>query len=397
MDTAIVACGAVTALGWGIKPLEEAIRTNSSGLRPNAVNCWKACPPIIAGWVPEEVFAQLRSNDPEHAEARAFSLAYAALKQLDKSLNGLSRSVPPSRRGFVLSTTKADIEVLENAVDRKLVVSKHARHLFPAFLAKDLAEACGVGGAVRCISSACVSGLLAIKSGSALIRRGLADLVLVAGVDLISKFVITGFTSLASMDPTGCRPFDKSRQGLSLGEGAGAMLLVRQDLAPFPAPLVIGSGSSNDANHLTGPSRDGGGLALAIRRALTMANMSPKNIDYINAHGTGTLFNDAMEAAALRTVFGDRVPPVSASKGVFGHTLGAAGVLETILCVIAMRIGVLPGTPRLQNRDPIMPESILNDPRSTAGLHRILKINSGFGGTNAALVLQSLSTVAGKP
>jgi 3-oxoacyl-(acyl-carrier-protein) synthase len=163
---------------------------------------------------------------------------------------------------------------------------------------------------------------------------------------------------------------------------------VKRELLASPAILISGAGTSNDANHLTGPSRDGSGLALAIHRALTKAQIAPDKIDYVNAHGTGTPYNDAMESLALRSVFGDRVPPLSSSKGIFGHTLGTAGILETALCVAAMQNNLLPGTPRLRERDPVAPDSLLVEPRAAANLNYILKINCGFGGTNAALVLQ---------
>jgi 3-oxoacyl-[acyl-carrier-protein] synthase II len=206
-------------------------------------------------------------------------------------------------------------------------------------------------------------------------------------VDLVTDFVMSGFTALKSLDPEGCRPFDRARAGLSLGEGAGAILLARAARAPAAALAIAGWGSSNDANHLTGPSRDGSGLALAVRRALASAAVGPASIDYVNAHGTGTQYNDAMEALALESVFGEAIPPFSSSKGLLGHTLGAAGVLETLVCVIASARAFLPGTPRLRERDPAVPAAVLAGPRPGVFPRRMLKINAGFGGTNAALVL----------
>jgi 3-oxoacyl-(acyl-carrier-protein) synthase len=123
-------------------------------------------------------------------------------------------------------------------------------------------------------------------------------------------------------------------------------------------------------------------------RALSKSGVSAHAIDYVNAHGTGTPYNDAMESLAFRSVFGDRVPPFSSAKGMLGHTLGAAGVLETIVCVLAMHHRLLPGTPRLREPDPATPASVLREPRAAASLQRVLKINCGFGGTNAALVLE---------
>jgi 3-oxoacyl-[acyl-carrier-protein] synthase II len=140
---------------------------------------------------------------------------------------------------------------------------------------------------------------------------------------------------------------------------------------------------------MTGPSRDGSGLAQAIRSALASARLQAREIDYVNAHGTGTPYNDAMESAALRTIFGDACPPVSGLKGMLGHTLGAAGVIETIASVLAIQNGLLPGTPRLSAAAEGMPASLVATPRLAPKLNRVLKLNTGFGGVNGALILQN--------
>jgi 3-oxoacyl-(acyl-carrier-protein) synthase len=407
---AIAGCGAVTALGLGIDPLRQALRSNASGLSRREHAVGRTTQSIVTGSVPDAALEQLRNDDSGLADSRVFLFARAALTEAasgvfregaensarggraphpdcDSRVKNLLSAVSPSRRALVLSTTKANIEALEKLVRRQPCSATSWRHIQPAFLAADLAAFCGAAGPVQCVSAACISGLLALQQGAVLIRRGLADLVFVVGVDALSEFVLSGFASLKSLDPEGCRPFDKARVGLSVGEGAGAIMLVKSDLASFPVVLVSGWGSSNDANHLTGPSRDGSGLVLAITRALAKAGVAPESIDYVNAHGTGTPYNDAMESLALRAVFNAGVPPFSSSKGLLGHTLGAAGVLETILCVAAMETRWLPGTPRLRERDPVAPDSLLHDPRPAPGLNRILKVNCGFGGTNAAVVL----------
>jgi len=390
---AIAGCGAVTALGRGLDPLEQALPANTSGLRPcERIADWRL-QAAVAGQVPEPVFEALRADDPTHADARAFLLAREALRQAEQSAGEVWTSASPARRGLVLSTTKADVMALERVQQGESCSPVARRHILPGALATDLAAALEVRGPVQCVSAACISGLLALQQGVAMIRRQEADAVAVVGVDLASQFVLSGFTTLKSLDPEGCRPFDKGRLGLSLGEGAGAVVLARREPVPSRCLTVTGWGTSNDANHLTGPSRDGSGLALAIGRALAKAGVAPDTIDYVNAHGTGTLYNDAMESLAFRSVFGERVPPFSSTKGLLGHTLGAAGVLETIVCALAVKLALLPGTPRLREPDPAVPGSILVEPRPVATLRRILKINCGFGGTNAALVLE----VAGGP
>jgi 3-oxoacyl-(acyl-carrier-protein) synthase len=368
--------------------LQRAVAANASALQQREWVIGKTSQTVVAGFIADEIVGQLRAADAVHADSRAFLFAAAALQEAAFQTKNILNSVPATRRGLVLSTTKANIEALDKLVRKQPVSAVAQRQIQPAFLAADLAAAFDFRGPVQCVSAACISGLSALQQGAALIRRGLADLVFVAGVDLISQFVLSGFNSLKSLDPDGCRPFDKSRIGLSLGEGAAAIILVKRERLSSPAILLSGCGTSNDANHLTGPSRDGSGLALAIQRALAKAQIAPDKIDYINAHGTGTPYNDAMESLALRAVFGDRVPPFSSSKGIFGHTLGTAGVLETALCVAAMQNNLLPGTPRLRERDPVAPDSLLAEPRTAAKLDYILKINCGFGGTNAAQVLE---------
>ena len=399
---ALAAGGAVSALGLGLHRLEEAACSNLGAVRECPRLAGKGYQSTRVGSVPDEVWALLRDRDPEHAETPAFLLADAALRETlhgleagapnpgSTSMAGGSESSlpPPARRGLVLSTTKAEITALERGLSGSPCPALTRRHLFPALLAEDLAAAHGIAGPVQCVSAACISGLLAIQQGVLLIQEGRADLVLVVGVDLLSAFVLTGFTTLKSLEPEGCRPFDVDRRGLSLGEGAGAVALLRRERVAAPVLSVTGWGSSNDANHLTGPSRDGSGLALAIQRALARAGTPPEAIDFVHTHGTGTPYNDAMEALALRTVFPARVPPFCSSKGLIGHTLGAAGLLETLLCLAAARHQMLPGTPGLTTPDPAMPHSLLRTPRPAESLRHILKLNSGFGGTNAGLVLE---------
>jgi 3-oxoacyl-(acyl-carrier-protein) synthase len=315
-------------------------------------------------------------------------LAGEALQQAGEAAKGILEKTPAERTGLILSTTKANIEALERSLENRPCSASARRHLQANLLAADLATEFGARGPVQTVSVACVSGLVAISQGAKLIQRGEADAVLVVGVDCLSEFVVAGFTALKALDPLGCRPFDAARCGLSPGEAGAAMVLVRADLISPPAIRIRGFGSGNDANHLTGPSRDGSGLAQAIRAALADARLSPEEIDFVHAHGTGTGYNDAMESLALKTIFGDTCPPVSGSKGMLGHTLGAAGVIETIICILAMRGNFLPGTPGLAIAAEGTPKSLVREPRSPNRLKNVLKLNTGFGGMNGALILQ---------
>jgi 3-oxoacyl-(acyl-carrier-protein) synthase len=381
-DAVIAGCGAISAVGCGVEPLRTALQNNSSGLRPvKKFNSPRFQSYIAGPALPEESGA---GDDP------AWWLANGALEEARAEAREILTQIPAARIGLILSTTKANIEALERIADGRPVSTAGLRHLRADLLAADLAAAHGAGGPVQAVSLACVSGLVAIAQGAQMLRRGEADAVLVVGVDCLSEFVVAGFTALKALDPLGCRPFDAARCGLSPGEAGAAIVLTRADEMASPAITILASGSSNDANHLTGPSRDGSGLAQAIRAALKAAELAPEQIDFIHAHGTGTLYNDAMEALALRAVFGAACPPVSGSKGMLGHTLGAAGVIETIGCVLAMRGNFLPGTPRLTTAAEDAPVSLVHEPRSGVRLQHVLKLNTGFGGMNGALILQNV-------
>jgi len=375
---AIAGCGATTAVGRGVDALRCALRANASGLRLSEKFNHRRFQSSIVGAAPQN------GTDTDNP---VWKLATEALEEARSSASEVLRKISPKRIGLVLSTTKANVEALERLSENRPCSETAQRHLRADFLAADLAAEFGARGPVQCVSVACVSGLVAIQQGAKLIQRGAADAVLVVGVDHLSAFVVAGFTALKAIDPNGCRPFDKDRCGLSPGEAGAAIVLVREKLAPSSSIKILGWGGSNDANHLTGPSRDGSGLAQAIRSALKMAELPPRKIDYINVHGTGTPYNDAMESLALQNIFGDACPPFSGAKGMLGHTLGAAGVVETILCVIAMREKFLPGTPGLKIPAEGVPASLVRESRPLEKLNRVLKLNTGFGGVNGALIL----------
>lgn len=378
---AIAGCGAITAVGHGVPAFRTALHANASGLRADE----RFNPPRFQSNIVGAASRATDSDDPAH------ELATCALTEARAEARDSIASVSADRIAFVLSTTKANIEALERLSEGRSCSEAARRHLQPDLLAADLATEHGARGPGQCVSVACMSGLVALQQGAKLIQRGDADAAFVVGVDHLSAFVVAGFTALKAIDPLGCRPFDRDRCGLTPGEAGAAIVLVRapeSSAGVSPAlPLIVGWGTSNDANHMTGPSRDGSGLAQAIAAALKVAGLNASDIDYVNAHGTGTPYNDAMESAALRKIFGDVCPPVSGQKGMLGHTLGAAGVIESIACVLALRDQRLPGTPRLTNSAEGVPATLVKAPRA-ATLRHVLKLNTGFGGVNGALILE---------
>jgi 3-oxoacyl-[acyl-carrier-protein] synthase II len=286
---------------------------------------------------------------------------------------------------LVLATTKGEIDLLEQALAAKLPCPECTLN---ALLEKMLRELSIPRGMV--VSAACASSTLALMHGAEHLLAGRARRVAVVGIDMVSRFVHSGFAALQALSPTVARPFSLHRDGLSLGEGCGAVLLERVGPGHLPAAapgLLLGWGAAADANHVTGPSRDGAGLAAAIRAALATAAIPAEAVGGICAHGTGTVYNDRMEMLAFHSVFGADAPrPACSMKGAIGHAMGAAGIVETIVSLRALRRSVLPGTVGLGEPAP---EAVGWVSPQTQALSApcLLKTSSGFGGINAALLL----------
>jgi 3-oxoacyl-[acyl-carrier-protein] synthase II len=214
---------------------------------------------------------------------------------------------------------------------------------------------------------------------------GDCDRALVIGTDAVTPFVAQGFAALQGLSPGGARPFDASRDGLSLGEAGCAVILQRVEDAP-QAPRMTGWGCSNDANHISGPSRDGSGLALAIQRAYV--GLDKSRTVALCGHGTATRYNDAMEALAFQTVFGNRTPPVFGIKGSIGHTLGAAGLIELALSARVASTGEAPPTFGFSRADAEFPLDVVHSQPRKFKPGAVLTTNSGFGGMNTAIVVE---------
>jgi 3-oxoacyl-[acyl-carrier-protein] synthase II len=246
----------------------------------------------------------------------------------------------------------------------------------------------------RCsINAACASATIALAMAASRIEQGEAESALVCGLDLVSEFVFSGFSALKALSPQTCRPFDVGRDGLILGEGAACLLLMseracRQAKRPSLG-RIAGWGIASDANHITAPSRTGEGLVLAVRQALDRAGLQPADIAAINAHGTGSVYNDAMELTAFSTVF-HPLPPCHSIKGATGHTMGACGVIETLVGLCSLRDQRIPPTVGVQTSEPAGQGRISAQAQAILG-DFLLTTNSGFGGVNGAVILQRSS------
>ena len=259
--------------------------------------------------------------------------------------------------------------------------------------ALDLADAFGFEGPVTIISNACASGANAIGHAWDLIRSGRAERVLTGGYDALSQLVFAGFDSLQALSPTQCRPFDAHRDGLGLGEGAAVLALETLASARERGVEILGEisgyGVATDLHHLTQPHPQGDAALASMSAACRAAGLAPEQIDYVNAHGTGTPLNDAAEAQAITRFFGAHAAklPVSSTKSGVGHLLGAAGAVETVVCLMALREQWLPPTTTLQTPDAACMFPVVREP-TDAKLEYALTNSFGFGGANASLILR---------
>ncbi len=340
-----------------------------------------------AGEIPPEVFDELARNNTTKHESKVFILSQAVIDRLTGKLADMRIDLSAQRTGLVLSTTKADIDALKPVA---LGESEQPLNDYwnSSSLARDIADANGLTGPVMAVSNACASGVVAVLLARKLLQQNAADMMVVLGVDVLSDFVLSGFSSLVSLSKEPCKPYDANRSGLSLGEGSGVLLLSNKPHDGFPSTAITGGGVNNDANHITGPSRTAEGLKLALNETLKKANLSPGDIDYINGHGTGTVYNDAMESKGISFIFGQKSPPITSMKGYFGHTLGAAGVIETALCTKILSQSTVP---RSLGFDVLDGDDDLNVAKSNLTLKKLnnlITFKCGFGGVNAAIAMQ---------
>ncbi len=303
------------------------------------------------------------------------------------SINDVLRNstiMPGNHRTLlVISTTKGNINLLEN---RYKAIFSHKR-LYLWELGRVIQHFFGFANTPVIISNACISGLVAVMTATRFLQSGAYDQAVVTGGDIVSEFVISGFQSFQAISPAPCKPFDLNRTGLSLGEGCGTMVLSTEP-GPSAAQMirVAGAATSNDANHISGPSRTGEELSWAINQAMKQALLTPKELGYISAHGTATLFNDEMESKAIG-LSGLAEVPVNSFKGYWGHTLGAAGIVESIAAISSLRNNILYKSAGFKTPGVPEPLDIVTSNRP-AELTSCLKTASGFGGCNAAIIYQ---------
>lgn len=376
-----------TAAGDGVAATLHALRDRRSGLRSNDFG-----PSPIATWI-GRVQGLEEQPLPRHWgewDCRNNRLAWRGLNLddfMDAALAARER-YGRDRIAVVIGTSTSSIGASEEAYRRLEPDGSYPPDLrrpivhTPHSLGDFIQHALGLSGISVTVATACSSSAKAFAQAERLIRTGLADAAIVGGVDTLCGSVLFGFNSLELVSPELCRPFDAARRGINLGEAAGFALLERE---AGTGAWLLGYGESSDAHHMSTPHPEGFGARLALRDALQTARLRADQVDYINLHGTASQKNDEIEAQVVASTFPARTF-ASSTKGWTGHTLGAAGIVEAAIALIALEHGLMPGTLNTENLDPVCGPQIRCD-NGRGDVRHALSFSFGFGGSNCVLAL----------
>ena len=397
MSSAVVVTGIgiISSIGNNVKKTTHALLNMQSGIKPISILNTRHKDAFVLGEVKntqEELYhlANAVANKPWTRTALlALTAAREAMQDARLQTNGNIRT------GIVSASTVGGMDRSElyykdfigKAQHKKFIDTHHAGDH-----TEKVAETLGIKDYLSTISTACSSSLNSIMFGARLIKNGMLNQVVVGGSDALSKFTLNGFNTLMILDKAHCRPFDESRRGLNLGEGAAYLVLEKESAALKQGKkiyaYVSGYANANDAHHQTASSEEGNGPFMAMKNAIEKAGLKPDDIDYINVHGTGTENNDLTEGIAMKRLFKEKLPPFSSTKAFTGHTLGAAGVIESVFSIIALQEQKLLPNMNFRNAIPeinLIPVTSVQDAR----LHHVLTNSFGFGGNDSSVVFSS--------
>lgn len=396
----------ITPLGEGVGKNFSAILRGESGVT-GTTDPRITQSALTAGIIPEEVYVNVRERLGARAKSltRTEILTCGCLKSLIQSLpQELQTALGNGRTGIVVATAKGNISALEGRCGSGPFLPSDDDKVLFSSMTRCISEFSGVRESdIRIISNACISGVSALVAARRMLLVGDYDMVVVVGADTQNRFITSGFASFKSLSPELCRPYDESRCGLNLGEAAGAIALTSMPVrwscgldGESGYVTIDGGAVSDDANHISGPSRTGDGLFFAMRNAMKEAGVNAAGIDLLQMHGTATAYNDEMESKAA-CLAGVQDVPVQSLKPYFGHTMGASGVIETIIAAAEIQEGIIAGTKGYEKSGVRLNVSasnrlitrnlVMSNPAGK--INHCLKTASGFGGTNAAVLLTS--------
>ena len=390
MHLYISSMGLVSGLGFGIDETLDALLSERSALAPARYIDSRHTLCVAEVPASDAQMLQMLSLPSDTVTNRSTLLATLAVQQCLSGQRAL-----PKRLGLISGSTVGGMEKTERYYTEFLDPEQHAHTAYIdahdcGCCTEKIADHFGGFTYISTLSTACSSAANALAIGADLIRSGQLDAVVVGGTECLSKFHVNGFMSLLILDKDPCAPFDAHRKGINLGEGAAYLLLesensLRQRGGQALARLS-GYGNACDAYHQTASSPEGEGAYLAMKKALEMSGLSCSDIDYINAHGTGTPNNDASEARAISRLFGSSLPPVSSTKPFTGHTTSAAGTVEAAICLLAMQHGFIPANLHFKEQDPDIGFAPVAQTLQGQNLCHVMNNSFGFGGNNSSLI-----------
>jgi 3-oxoacyl-[acyl-carrier-protein] synthase II len=397
-DVVVSGLGIVSPYGAGVKSFWSGLAAGACAIKPITVIDTEGFRSRIAAEIPAEVMSALGSS---RRRSRADRIALAAAREAlaDAGLEGAATEAALLIGAVGGGMLEGEDWYWEVARGRPSPRMRALRSILPFSHAETLGWRLGLTGPKETVVMACASGAASIALGADLVRAGVTPTALVGGVDALTHICFMGFNALKLLDPTPCRPFDRDRRGMSIGEAAA--FLVIEDAEHCRArggrgyARLGGYGMTTDAHHVTAPHPEGEGMIHAMRQALEDAGLAAAAVGYVNAHGTGTPQNDRAEALALRRVFGEGGVLVSSTKSLVGHTMAAAGSVEAVATILALQHGLLPPTANLEQVDPEVPFDCLPGVARPAEIAAALSNSFGFGGQNVSLIFQRLAQ--GKP
>jgi 3-oxoacyl-[acyl-carrier-protein] synthase II len=391
----VTGLGVVSSLGFGREAFWKSITEGRTGFSTIEGFDTSSLDRNIAGEVkgfhPRDFLTAAEAR--RMGRCSAFSVAAARMAVEHSGLE--PAHLAGERTSVVLGTTMGEADVISDLEDtwvhqgdaalRAAKIPLYGTTLLPIHLAR----AFGARGLVQSLPAACAAGNYAIAYAADLIRMGRADVVITGASELLQKLQFAGFVRLGAVAPDRCQPFDKNRKGLIVGEGSGIMILeseahaVRRSATPLAE--IGGTGLSCDAHHITRPHPEGAGSLFAMREAISRSGLTPDDVDFINAHGTGTHANDKVESLVIQQVFGGRNVPISSMKSMLGHCMGAASALEAVACVQTVMTGVYPPTVSYETPDPECDVNLVANRAKTGKADVVLNNSLAFGGYDAVV------------
>lgn len=390
----VTGAGIVSAAGSGVEETLEALKSGRTGVRKiKHISTALSDLPVGEVELTNAEMSQILKLDYPHSELRTVLMGVMAAREAVNSANLSTEQLKKS--AFISGTTVGGMDMTErhfNAVWQSQGESgeeKELKYNDCGFSSSLIADEVGSFRMVTTPSTACSSAANAIILGANLIKAGVVDIVVAGGSEALSKFHINGFNSLMILDSDVCRPFDRDRSGINLGEGAAYIVIESEESAKKRNAKILaelsGYGNSCDAFHQTASSQNGEGPFLSMSKALEMSGLSPEKIDYINAHGTGTPNNDETELEAMRRIWGDSIPPFSSTKPLTGHTTSAAGAIEAVISLLVLCDGFLPANRGWKN--PISGNiSPVTDMTDNTEINNVVSNSFGFGGNDSTLI-----------